>query len=163
MDTLLPSRAEAAQLHRLRQLRLDQARKRCQQAEAEWAAAQEALRVRDATIADLRARLACLAEAGVGSGFADMPRWGELTRAHRDLLLDRLEREDYARADDEQACDAAAERLAQERRALARARGREDAMRGVLHQTQRAHAGWLEQRAERELDGAPGAPRGVQR
>lgn len=160
MDTLMPSRVEVTQLQRLRQLRVDQARSRCQQADAALLAAQQALAQRQASIAALRAGLAGLADACCGAAFAQLPRWGETLRAHRAALADRLEREDLARLDDEDACERAAAQRDNSRRALARARGREDAMHDVVRQVRRAQAWREEQQAERERDSPAGPARG---
>lgn len=157
----MPTPVEVAQLQRLRQLRVDQARSRCQQAEAALVAARQALARREASIAALRADLAGLADACCGAAFAQLPRWGDTLRAHRAALADRLEREDDARLGDEDACERAAAQRNDSRRALARARGREDAMHDVVRQVRRAQAWRVEQQAERELDSPAGPVRGV--
>jgi flagellar biosynthesis chaperone FliJ len=81
-----------------------------------------------------------------------LPRWSQVTTAHHERLTEQLERNEYGLLDDDRALESAQEKLQQARSELTRALAREDAVRGLVHDTRRARTLAREQRADRELD-----------
>jgi hypothetical protein len=152
MTTMLPRRREAQQLHRLRCLRVDRARDAVREALAATTRAADAVRARERLIRRHRDAIDALERAVVGALAPQLPRWSTLTVAQREALADRLEREEYALIDDQQALEQAQDRLQSMRAELTRALAREDAVRGLVDETRRAHRSWIETRAEREIE-----------
>ena len=143
---------ETRQLLRLRALRVQRARERCAQAQAEVDAAAQVVHERRQAIAGLRHEIGTLAHAVVNQLAPRLPRWRDIAVAQRERLADRLERAEYALIDDEHALEQAGERASSLRAELSRALAREDAVRGMVHDACRAHALAVEQRLERESD-----------
>jgi len=148
----LPALHEAQQLARLRTLRVQRARERIAPAQAEVEHALDAVKLRQQQIQHLRGAVVALRQAVVTSLAPTLPRWNQVTSAQQERLIEQLERNEYGLIDDDRALEAAQEKLQQARSDLTRALAREDAVRGLVHDTRRARARALEQRAERELD-----------
>ncbi len=161
MTRVLPKPHEAQQLARLRSLRVQRARGRVSQVQAEVDRALETVRARQRQIERTRREIDALADAVVHALAPRLPRWGGVASAQRDRLQDRLERDESALIDDEHALERAQERLQQARAELTRALAREDAVRGLADETRRDRLRWIEQRAETELEdqGRPAAAR----
>ncbi len=152
MTNRLPAPREAQQLVRLRTLRVQRAREACAAAAAAIAAAQQAVADRQRQINRVRAEQDALGRSmaeGFGGGLA---RWSRLLVVQRDKLADRLERDEYALVGDERQLEEAQEAAAQARAELTRALAREDAVRGLLGEAQKAVALLREQRAEAEQE-----------
>ncbi len=152
MTKVLPKRHEARQLCKLRALRVERAREGVAQAQAELAQAADAVRQRQLQIERVRRSLDELQQAVVTTLVSVLPRWSGVTAAQRERLADRLERDEYALTNDERELERAQEKLQAARSELTRALAREDAVRGLAHQTQRFHALDRERRAERDLE-----------
>jgi hypothetical protein len=148
----LPRPAEAQQLCRLRALRVQRARERVAQAQAEMERAAEAVRIRQQQIERVRRAIEDLQNAIVTSLAPSLPRWSGVTGAQQERLTDRLERDEYALVQDEHTLESAQETLQQARAELTRALAREDVVRDLAHQARRAHAAERERRAERDLE-----------
>ena len=143
---------EARQLVRLRNLRVQRARERCGQAQAEVEREACAVRDRQQLIERIQNEIDALAHAVVHRLAPRLPRWAGVASAQRERLADSLEREEYALVDDEHRLEEAQERLQQARAELTRALAREDAVRGLADEARRAHALVREQRAELEVE-----------
>ncbi|HSW05249.1 hypothetical protein [Aquabacterium sp.] len=156
--TRLPNPHEAAQLVRLRGLRVRRARERCSAAQAEIDAAAEAVRARQRKIVQLRRDMEALSHAVVHALATQLPRWSGTVVAQRDKLADRLERDEYALIGDERQQEEAQEKLQQARAELTRAMAQEDAVRGLAEQSQRAVVALRERRVETELEDQWRAP-----
>jgi hypothetical protein len=150
--TRLPDPHEAAQLVRLRGLRVRRARERCSTAQAELNAAAEAVRERQRKILQLRRDMEALSHAVVHALAPQLPRWCGTVVAQRDKLADRLERDEYALISDERRQEDAQEGVHQARAELTRAMAQEDAVRGLAEQSRRAVVAVRERRAETELE-----------
>lgn len=159
MMAALPQPREAQQLHRLRELRVQRARERCAQALAEVERAAEAVRERRRQIERHRRAIDALAHAVVHSFAPHLPRWSGMAAAQRDRLADRLERDEYDLVSDEHGLEQAQEKSQQARAELTRALAREDAVRGLVQETRRAHRLAREARAEREVEDQGVPPR----
>lgn len=152
MTGRLPAPREARQLVRLRSLRVQRAREACAAAAAAIGAAQQAVADRQRQIARVRAEQEALGRS-VAQGFdGGLARWSRLLVVQRDKLADRLERDEYALVGDERKLEEAQEAAAQARAELTRALAREDAVRGLLAEAQKAVALVREQRAEVEQE-----------
>jgi hypothetical protein len=149
---VLPHPHEARQLHRLRTLRVERARQRCGEAQTEVESAEQAVRERQRRIEHSQREIEALSHAIVNRLAPRLPRWAGVAGAQKEQLADRLEREEYALVNDEHELEQAQERLQQARAELTRALAREDAVRGLAHETKRAHLQAREQRVERELE-----------
>ena len=160
MTRHLPHPREATQLQRLRTLRVERSRERCAQAQAEVERAAQAVRERRRRIERGQREIEALGRAMVHQLAPRLPRWAGIAGAQKEQLAERLEREEYALVDDEHQLEQAQERLQQARAELTRALAREDAVRGLAHETRRAHLQAREQRAERELEDQGRIPRG---
>jgi len=158
VSAALPQPQEAKQLFRLRSLRVQRARERCNAAQVEVAEAAKAVRARQKRIALGRQAIEQLAHDVVHALAPRLPRWSTMAAAQRERLHDQLEREEFALHGDEQALEEIQERLQQARAELTRALAREDAVRGLSHQVQRSHAQARERLVERELDDQGRAP-----
>lgn len=157
--TFLPE-AHARQWLRLRQLRVQRARQALAQALAAESAARLAVGERQALIDASRERLTALAHHWGGTGSVDLPRWGDQLAAHRASLDERLERDEYALLDEQEALDEARTAVQQRRVELARAQAREDAVDATLQTQRRALAGAREQQAELDVEDARRAAHG---
>ena len=144
--------AETRQLLRLRKLRVQRAREACAQAQAAVEAAAHAVQQRQHAIERAQREVDMLAHALVHGLAPTLPRWSEIAAARRKRLADQLEREEYALIDDEHALEQARERLQQARADLTRALAREDAVRGLAGDAQRAVLQAREQKLDRESD-----------
>lgn len=161
MSAALPmvlSAADARQWLRLRQLRVQRARLALGQAQAEEAQARAAVAARQARVEQGRARLQALAQHWGGPGSADMPRWGGQLQAHRDAVSERLERDEYALIDEQEALDRAEAVVRQRRAELSRAQAREDAVDATLKDRHRQALRVREEQAELEADDARRLP-----
>lgn len=152
---MLPEPHEAAQLLRLRALRVRRAEQRYAATGAEVARALAAVRARQATIERLRTSAAALGRAIVDKLAPHLPRWSAVVRAEREQLADRMEREESELVDDEQALETANEAMHVVRVELARARSREDLIRDIASQAKRARHNAHEQKNEQELEDRP--------
>ena len=152
MTKVLPKRHEAQQLCKLRALRVQRARERIAPAQAEVDKALAAMHQRQRQIDQLREAIRALRDAIVTTLAPSLPRWSQVTSAQQDRLADQLERSEYGLIDDEEAFEAAQEKLQQARSELTRAMAREDAVRGLVQQARRGRLQVREQRAERDLD-----------
>lgn len=153
LHVTLPA-ADGRQWLRLRQLRVQRARQALAEAQAAERQAQQAIQARQALIDASRERLDALARHWGGPGSADMPRWGAQLAAHRAALSERLERDEYALLDEEEALTAASATVQQRRAELARAQAREDAVDATLQAQRRTTAQAREQQAELEAEDA---------
>lgn len=160
MTPQLPHPREAKQLHRLRTLRVERAREQCGRAQAEVERAAQAVRERQGRIERGQREIEALGRAIVHQLAPRLPRWAGVAQAQKEQLAERLEREEYALVNDEHELEQAQERLQQARAELTRALAREDAVRGLAHETRRAHLQAREQRAERELEDQGRGPHG---
>lgn len=154
----LPRRDEAAQLLRLRTLRVDRAREAVAAAQHVVEAAAIALREQQQRVERLRERIAALERAMVHGLAPQLPRWGGMAVVQREALADRLERAEYALVEDEHALEQAQEAWQQARAAWTRAQAREDAVRGLVDEVRRETGRRREALAEREAEDQ-GVPR----
>jgi hypothetical protein len=150
--TKLPTPREAAQMLRLRGLRVQRAREACAKARVEVEQAQASVRERQRKIEHSRRELAQLAVAIVTTLARDLPRWSQTIAATRERLADQLERDEYALIEDEHALEAAQERAQAAGAELTRALAREDAVRGLAAQARRAVQHARDQRVELEIE-----------
>ena len=151
------SPADARQWLRLRQLRVQRARRALAQAQAEQARAQAVVDEREARIAHNRACLSELARHWSGAGSVDLPRWSGQLKIHREALADRLERDEYALLEERETLEQALAAVAQRRAELARAQAREDAVDATLKEQRREQTLAREQQAELDAEDAPRA------
>ena len=161
MNLILPDPQDAAQLLRLRILRVTRARERCVKAAEAIAAAQVMVDRREQAIRADRCAIAALAQAVVTSLVPHLPRWSGMVQAERLRLAEQLERDEDALIGESQALEEAREAAAQARIALARAMAREDVVSDLVRQARRARDYVCEQRMELELEdqGRAGNPR----
>lgn len=152
MNQKLPTPRDAAQLLRLRSLRVQRAREACAKTRLEVEQAQAVVKERQHAIERSQRQMTELADAIVTTLAPDLPRLSGLIAANRERLADRLERDEYALIDDEHALEQAQERAQQAGAELTRALAREDAVRGLAKQTRRAVLHAREQRAELEIE-----------
>ena len=150
--------ADGRQWLRLRQLRVQRARHALQQAQQALHEAEAAAARREALIAESRDRLAALAQHWSGPGSADLPRWGSQVKAHREALEERLERDEYALLDENEAVAAARETCAQRRAELGRAQAREEAVDATLKNQRLQRSRAREHQAELDSEDARRAP-----
>lgn len=151
MTPALPAPREAQQLLRLRTLRVQRARERCSEAQAEVEQAAHVVHERQRDIERSQRAIETLAHKVVRALAPTLPRWVAVAAAERERLADRLERDEYALIDDEQRLEQAQERLQQERARLTRALASEDAASGLADEARRAEALSRERRIECEL------------
>lgn len=152
MNQKLPTPRDAAQLLRLRSLRVQRAREACAKTRLEVEQAQAVVKERQHAIERSQRQMTELADAIVTTLAPDLPRLSGLIAANRERLADRLERDEYALIDDEHALEQAQERAQQAGAELTRALAREDAVRGLAKQARRAVLHAREQRAELEIE-----------
>ncbi|HEY0953906.1 MAG TPA: hypothetical protein VGE36_04060 [Roseateles sp.] len=148
------SAADGRQWLRLRQLRVQRARTALLAAQQQVRDAQAAIAAREASIQGHRERLDALARHWGGAGSVDMPRWGQQLQAHRDSVAERLERDEYALMDEQEALATAQTLLAERRAELARAEARESAVDATLKDQRRQLLLAREQVAELEAEDA---------
>lgn len=148
----LPHPHEARQLCRLRELRVQRSRELVARAQEQLELAIEAVRQRQEQVERLRDSIAVLRQDIVGRLAPTLPRWSQITVAQQARLDEQLERNEYELSNDEQALEQAQEKVQQARAELTRALAREDAVRGLAQQAQRAHLLERDKRAERDLD-----------
>jgi hypothetical protein len=152
VNAALPTPREAAQLQRLRGLRVQRARDASLRAKSELERADRVVRERQRAIVRCRHDKDALVDAVVTSLAPHLPRWSTMIVAQRELLEERLEREEYALIGDEQALESAQEHAQAARADLTRALAREDAVRGLAIQCKRAFDHTREQKAELEVE-----------
>lgn len=152
MTKVLPTRNEAQQLCRLRALRVQRAREEVARVQVEVQQAEEAVRQRQVQIERGRRAIDELQRAVVTTLAPTLPRWSAVTAAQQEKLADQLERDEYHLVEDEQDLEKAQEKLQAARAALTRALAREDTVRGLAKETQRAHARDRERRAELDVE-----------
>jgi hypothetical protein len=158
----LPTPRDAAQMLRLRSLRVQRAREACAKAKAEVDQARAAVHERQRAIERSQREMSALADAVVTTLAPALPRWSQLVAANRERLADRLERDEFGLIDDERELEQAQERAQQAGAELTRALAREDAVRGLAKQARRAVLHAREQRVEIEIEDLgrrPAAPR----
>jgi hypothetical protein len=143
---------------RLRQLRVQRARMALAAAQDQECKALATVAEREERIAQGRMRLAALAAHWGGPGSVDMPRWGRQLQAHRDAVAERLERDEYALLDEQEALEQARAVVAQRRAELVRAQAREAAVDATLKDQRRVLLLAREQQAELEAEDACRAP-----
>jgi hypothetical protein len=148
----LPKPHEARQLCRLRALRVQRARERAAEAQAEVERATAKAREQQRRIDGHRRDIDRLSHAVVHELAPHLPRWKEMVAAQQAALIDRLERAESALIDDEHELEQAQERLQQARAEVTRALAQEDAVRGIANEAQRARRVDRESRAERDLE-----------
>jgi hypothetical protein len=148
------SDTDARQWLRLRQLRVQRAREALTQAQREEAQARAAVEERELRVEQGRSAIAELARHWGGEGCVAMPRWGERVQAHREALGERLERDEYALIDEQDALAGAQAHVRQRRAELARAEAREAAVDATLKDQRRNANQVREQRAELEAEDA---------
>ncbi len=119
---------EQKQWLKLRALRLERARSALEAAREAEADCQREVLTRRERIAATRADIHDLAVAVVDRWAAEMPRWADTVEIHRDVLVERLERDEYALIDDERKLEAAQEHVRQCQADVARAENRESAV-----------------------------------
>jgi hypothetical protein len=148
----LPSPRDAAQMLRLRSLRVQRAREAVAKAKLEVEQAEAVVEARQRTIASTQREIVTLADAVVTTLAPQLPRWSGMVSATRERLADKLEREEYALIDDERELEQARERVQQAGAELTRALAREDAVRGLAKQARKAVLHAREQRVELEIE-----------
>jgi flagellar biosynthesis chaperone FliJ len=148
----LPHPHEARQLCRLRGLRVQRARDQVARAQEQVELAAQAVRQRQQQVERVRGLVAALRQDIVGALAPTLPRWSRITVAQQERLDDQLERNEYELGNEERALEQAQENVQQARAELTRALAREDAVRGLAQQAQRAHLLERDRRAERDLD-----------
>lgn len=156
----LPRIHEAKQLCRLRALRVQRARERCGEAHAVVESAAQAVRERERQIERLQRELADFQEARTHGLAPHLPRWGSMVDAHRDRLVDRLERDESGLIADERKLEQAQEQLQEARAELTRALARQDAVEGVAGEARQHRARMRERRSDVELEDLKSGPAG---
>jgi hypothetical protein len=152
MSPVLPKRHEAQQLVRLRALRVQRAREGVAKAQDDVRQVEEKIRQRQREVEATRRAVDDLQNAMVTSLVPSLPRWSTVAGAQREKLVDRLERVEYALVQEEHNLESVQEALQAARAELTRALAREDTVRDLAKQAQRAFATKREQLAERELE-----------
>jgi hypothetical protein len=152
MSARLPEPHEARQLCRLRGLRVQRSREQVARAQEQVELALQAIRQRQQQIDRVRGAIAALRQGIVGTLAPSLPRWSQITVAQQARLDEQLERDAFELHRDEQDLEKAQEKMQQARAELTRALAREDAVRGLAQQAQRAHLLERDRRAERDLD-----------
>lgn len=148
------SAADGRQWLRLRQLRVQRARQALALAQAEAARARGVVEDRERRIHAGRAQLDALAQHWGTTGTADMPRWGGQVKAHRESLAERLERDEYALLDEQEALAQAEARVRERRTELTRAEAREQAVDATLKDQRRQDLQARDQQAELDAEEA---------
>lgn len=148
----LPPLHEARQLARLRALRVQRAREQVASMQFEVERAAAAVQQRQGRIDGLHREMAALRAAIVTTLAPALPRWSGVASAQQDRLADQIERQETALIDDQNALDAAREKLERARAELTRALAREDAVRGLVDDARRAGTRERERRSEIEVE-----------
>lgn len=146
--------AEGRQWLRLRELRVQRARRALADAVAAERTARDAVEQGRQLVDAGRQRLDELARQWSGSGCVDLPRWGGQLIAHRAALEERLERDEYALLEAQEALQARQAAVQQRQAELARAQARADAVDATLQTQRRERAREHEQRAELDTEDA---------
>ena len=136
----------------LRRLRVERAQGALGRAGVALQAAQQVVEQRLVEIARSRERMTELARAWAGERAVALPRWSRELLAHREALIERLERAEYALVDDEQALERAQDDWRQCRADLTRALAREAAVESVLARQQAEARALGERRLASEAD-----------
>lgn len=148
----LPTPRDAAQMLRLRSLRVQRAREAVAKAKLDVQQAEAVVEARQRTIESTQREIVALADAVVTTLAPQLPRWSAMVSATRERLADKLEREEYGLIDDERELEQARERAQQAGAELTRALAREDAVRGLAKQARKAVLHAREQRVELEIE-----------
>ncbi len=143
---------DAVQLHKLRILRVTQARERCADAGKQVTAAEIAVDQRQRLIQASRRAIGSLAQAVVTSLAPHLPRWNGIVHAERARLAERLERDEDALIGESRRLEASRQAAEQARGELARAMAREDVVRDLAQQARHARQLEVERRAEAEQE-----------
>ncbi|RTL36310.1 MAG: hypothetical protein EKK53_23115 [Burkholderiales bacterium] len=146
--------AEARQWLRLRELRVQRARRALVDAIAAEREVQATADAQQQQIDAGRQRLDELARRWSGSACVDLPRWSSQLAAHRAALEERLERDEYALIETQEALEARQAAVRQRRAELARAQARADAVDATLQFQQRDRTRAKEQQAELDAEDA---------
>jgi hypothetical protein len=136
----------------LRALRVERAQDALRAARAHVAACARAVQERRERIAATRTAIRELATAVVDRWAAEMSRWATTVQRHRDLLVDRLERDEYALIDDERKLEQAREQVRRCEADLARATTRESAVQTLVTAMRSEAAVQQELAVEREVE-----------
>ena len=152
----LPAREQKAWLD-LRALRVERAREALQAARTHEADCARVVLERRERIAATRTKIRDLATSVVDRWATAMSRWATTVQRHRDLLIDRLERDEYALIDDERKLEQAREQVRRRQADLARAMNRESAVQTLVTAMRREAAVQQELATEREIEDRPGA------
>ncbi len=145
----------------LRALRVERAREALQAARAHADACARAVQERRERIAATRAQVRDLATAVVDRWATQMSRWATTVQRHRDVLVERLERDEYALIDDERKLEQAQEQMRMRGSDLARAMNRESAVQTMVTAMRREVAVKQELAAEREIEDRPAVVSGT--
>ena len=149
------SAREQRQWLALRAMRVERARDALRAARAHEAACERAVQDRRERIVVTRERIHELATAVVDRWAPTMSRWATTVQRHRDVLVDRLERDEYALIDDERKLEQAREQTRRCEAELARATNRESAVTDLVSAMRREHATRQELALEREVEDRP--------
>ncbi len=144
--------ADARQWLRLRQLRVQRARQALARAMDAERAARATVEACELRIAQGQARLTALARHWGGAGSAGLPRWHAQIEAHREMLAERLERDEYALLDHQDDWRQTQTDVARCRTELARAQAREAAVDATITDQRRLQRQAREQQAELEAE-----------
>ncbi len=152
MTSVLPKRHEASQLLKLRGLRVQRAREGVAKAQEELQRVEESIRQKQRAVEAARVALEELQAALVTSLVPSLPRFGKMASDQRAFLAEKVERAEYALVLEEQNLEAAQEAVQAAKAELTRALAREDTVRDLARQTQRAFQAKREQKAEVDLE-----------
>jgi len=152
MTGTLPSPQEAAQLHKLRALRVTRSRERFTNAKNELSSAEAVVRRRQQSIHESRSAIESLGRSVVTTLVPHLPRWHGMAFAQGARLAERLEREEDALIAEARGLDEAGKAAEQARMELSQAMAREDVIRKLAQQARRAQVHAAEQRSEVESE-----------
>jgi hypothetical protein len=152
VSATLPKRHEAKQLVKLRALRVQRAREDVAKAQEALKQVEEAIRNRQRNVEAARTALENLQQSVVTSLVPSLPRFGEMTGIQRARLAERLERAEYALIEEERRLEGAQEAVQAARAELTRALAREDTVRDLARQAQRAFVAQRENKAEVDME-----------
>lgn len=152
MTAVLPKRHEARQLVKLRGLRVQRAREGVAKAQEALHKVEESIRQRQRAVERTRTALENLQASVVTSLVPSLPRFGELAGRQRAYLAEMVERAAYALVEEERRLEGAQEALQAAKAELTRALAREDTVRDLARQAQRAFLAERERKAEVDLE-----------
>ena len=152
MTGQLPTPEDAAQLHKLRALRVTRSRERFTSAKNELSGAAAVARQRQQSIEDSRCAIESLARSVVTNLVPHLPRWHGMIFAQGARLAERLEREEDAMIVEARRLDEAGQAAEQARTELSRAIAREDVVRELAQQARHAQVHAAEQQSEIESE-----------